>query len=137
MKYKLLRFYLLGILAMCCGVVHAYSDFSVQLTNQALLNDDEKAGIADESNKNPAMNIGIVIDKEGNISRVANDDADAIAVLTGKWHSNEHGWSNFSATVPVTGAVKITFGTCAWGGDVTVKNAEGAVVATMNTNTGA
>ncbi len=116
---------------------YVYRDFAVNLTNQALLNEDEKAGIADESNKNPAMNIGIVVDAEGNITRVANDAANANAVLTGKWHSNEHGWSNFSATVPVVGAVKITFGTCAWGGDVEVKNAQGVVVATMNTNTGA
>ena len=116
---------------------YVYRDFAVNLTNQALLNEDEKAGIADESNKNPAMNIGIVVDADGNITRVANDAANANAVLTGKWHSNEHGWSNFSATVPVVGAVKITFGTCAWGGDVEVKNAQGVVVATMNTNTGA
>lgn len=33
--------------------------------------------------------------------------------------------------------MKITFGTCAWGGDVTVKNTAGETVATFNTNTGA
>ena len=114
-----------------------FADIKVDLTNKNLLTEGEIAGINDESNKNPSMNIGIVVDAEGNISRVANDADNANAVLTGKWHSNEHGWSNFSATVKVEGPVKITFGTCAWGGDVTVKNAEGATVATFNTNTGA
>jgi len=115
----------------------AWADIKADLTDQALLNDVEKAGIADETNKNPTMNIGIVVDAEGNISRVANDAANANAVLNGKWHSKEHGWSNFSATVKVEGPVKITFGTCAWGGDVTVKDAAGNTAATFNTNTGA
>ena len=114
-----------------------FADIKVDLTNKNLLTEGEIAGINDETNKTPSMNIGIVVDAEGNISRVANDADNANAVLTGKWHSNDHGWSNFSATVPVEGTVKITFGTCAWGGDVTVKNAEGATVATFNTNTGA
>lgn len=114
-----------------------FADIKVDLTEKNLLTESEIAGIQDESNKNPSMNIGIVVDAEGNISRVANDADNANAVLTGKWHSNDHGWSNFSATVPVEGTVKITFGTCAWGGDVTVKNADGATVATFNTNTGA
>ena len=42
-------------------------------------------------------------------------------MINAKWHSNEHGWSNFSSFVKVEGPVKITFGTCAWGGNVTVK----------------
>ena len=117
--------------------VAGFVDIKADLTNQNLLTDEEKAGIADESNKNPTLNIGISVDAEGNVTRVDKDAANANAVINAKWHSNEHGWSNFSATVPVEGTVKITFGTCAWGGDVTVNNAEGETVATMNTNTGA
>ena len=68
---------------------------------------------------------------------VAADDASAAIVVSGKFHSNEHGWGNFSSTVTVEGPVRISMGTCAWGGDVTVKNADGETVATFNTNTGA
>ena len=80
---------------------------------------------------------GLKMNADGTFTRVAADDATANAVISGKYHSDDHGISNFSATVKVEGTVKITFGTCAWGGDVTVKNAEGATVASMNTNTGA
>ena len=80
---------------------------------------------------------GLKMNEDGTFTRVAADDPTANAVISGKYHSNDHGISNFSATVPVEGTVKITFGTCAWGGDVTVKNADGETVATFNTNTGA
>ncbi len=114
-----------------------FVDIKADFTNQNFLTDEEKAGIADESNKNPSLNFGLSIGEDGSATRVASDAANANAIITGKWHSKEHGISNFSATVKVEGPVQIYFGTCAWGGDVTVKNAEGAVVATMNTNTGA
>ena len=84
-----------------------------------------------------ATTAGLKMNADGTFTRVAADAEDANAVITGKFHSNEHGISNFSATVKVEGTVKITFGTCAWGGDVTVTNAEGATVAKFNTNTGA
>ena len=80
---------------------------------------------------------GLKMNADGGFTRVAADDVTANAIISGKYHSKEHGISNFSATVKVEGTVKISFGTCAWGGDVTVKNAEGETVATMNTNTGA
>ena len=87
--------------------------------------------------KDESGTYGLKMNNDGTFTRVAADDKTANAVITGKYHSNEHGISNFSATVKVEGPVKITFGTCAWGGDVTVKNAEDATVATFNTNTGA
>ena len=114
-----------------------WADIKADFTNQNFLTDEEKAGIADESNKNPSLNFGLSIGEDGSATRVASDAENANAVISGQWHSNEHGISNFSATVKVEGTVKITFGTCAWGGDVEVKNAEGVVVTTMNTNTGA
>ncbi len=80
---------------------------------------------------------GLKMNADGTFTRVAADDATANAIITGKYHSNEHGISNFSATVKVLGTVKVSMGTCAWGGDVTVKDATGATVATFNTNTGA
>ena len=89
---------------------------------------------AEETN---ATTAGLKMNADGSFTRVAADAEDANAVITGKFHSAEHGIQNFSATVKVEGTVKITFGTCACGGDVTVKNAEGATVAKFNTNTGA
>ena len=108
----------------------SFKDFKVDLTNGNLLSETE---ISDKS----AVSLGIAVADDGTVSRVASDATDAVAVLSGKFHSNEHGWQNFSSTVSVPGPVKITFGTCAWGGDVTVKDASGQAVATFNTNTGA
>ena len=115
-----------------------WADIKADFTNQNFLTDEEKAGIVDESNKNPSLNFGLSIGEDGSATRVASDAANANAIITGKWHSKEHGISNFSATVKVEGPVKIIFGTCAWGGNVTVKNAEGTeVVPSFTTNTGA
>ena len=83
------------------------------------------------------ISAGLRMEKDGTFTRVAADDPTANAIITGKYHSNEHGLANFSATVKVEGPVKVSMGTCAWGGDVTVKDADGATVATFNTNTGA
>ena len=81
---------------------------------------------------------GLKMNADGTFTRVAADDATANAAITGKYHSNEHGLQNFSATVKVEGPVKISFGTCAWGGNVTVKDDTGTeVVPAFTTNTGA
>ena len=117
--------------------VWAWADIKADFTNQNFLTDEEKAGIADESNKNPSLNFGLLVDSEGNVTRIDKDAPNANAVITGKYHSDQHGLANFSATVKVLGTVKVSMGTCAWGGDVTVKDASGATVATFNTNTGA
>ena len=109
----------------------AFSDIKLDLTNGNLLNADELV----EWQQLP--NIGIAVAADGTVSRVAADAADAAAVVTGKWHSNEHGWASFKAVVPVEGPVKISMGSCAWGGDVKVTNEAGEVVGSFNTNTGA
>lgn len=107
-----------------------FKDIRVDLTNGNLLTESE---IADKS----STTFGVAVAADGAVSRVAADDATAAIVVSGKFHSNEHGWGNFSSTVTVEGPVRISMGTCAWGGDVTVKNADGKTVATFNTNTGA
>ena len=75
----------------------AFSDFKIDLTNGALLNADELV------QWQQLPDIGIAVTEDGTVSRVAADAANAAAVLTGKWHSNEHGWANFKAVVPVDG----------------------------------
>ena len=128
MKYKLLRFSLLSVLVMLCGTMVAadpagFTDFAVEL-NTLLTSDDGET-----------VTFGLSAAADGTVTRVAADATNAAAVVTGKT-GNNHGLQNFSATVPVEGAVKITMGTCSWGGDVTVKNAEGEVVAKFTTQKG-
>ncbi|MBP5717296.1 MAG: Ig-like domain-containing protein, partial [Bacteroidales bacterium] len=112
--------------------VSTMKDIVLDLTNGNLLTASETA---EQWTQLPQ--IGIAVADDGAVSRVDADAANAVAVLTGKWHSVEHGWAEFKAVVPVSGPVKITFGTCTWGGDVTVKNANGdEVVTAFSTNTG-
>ena len=90
------------------------------------------------SAENDDVTFGVYVDENGTASRNDSYNANtANAVVKGKFHSNEHGITNFQATVKVEGPVKISMGACAWGGDVTVKDADGNVVATFNTNSGA
>jgi len=89
------------------------------------------------ANETSITTAGLKMNADGTFTRVAADDPEANAVITGKYHNDQHGLANFSATVKVLGTVKVSMGSCAWGGDVTVKNAEGETVATFNTNNGA
>ena len=128
MKKQLLRFStlcLLLILGMTQAV--AFTDIKADFTNGSFFTAEETS----------VTTAGLKMNADGTFTRVAADAADANAVITGKFHSNEHGISNFSATVKVDGPVKVSMGTCAWGGDVTIKDATGATVGTFNTNTGA
>ena len=109
-------------------VKDTWTDIKADFTNQSFFTEADANGAT----------AGLKMNEDGTFTRVAADDATANAVISGKWHSNEHGISNFSATVKVEGPVKIILGTCAWGGNVTVKNAEGTeVVPSFTTNTGA
>ena len=107
--------------------VWAWADIKADFTNGSFFT-------AEETNITTA---GLKMNDDGTFTRVAADDATANAIITGKYHSDQHGLANFSATVKVPGTVKVSMGSCAWGGDVTVKNAEGETVATFNTNNGA
>jgi len=109
------------------AAVWTWADIKADFTNGSFFTAEETTVIT----------AGLKMNADGTFTRVTADDATANAVITGKYHSNEHGLGNFSATVKVEGPVKVSMGTCAWGGDVTVKDASGATVATFNTNTGA
>ena len=133
MKNKLLRFSLLSLVMMLCGEftyagdTWVWRDIKADFTNESFLTEADANGVT----------AGLKMNDDGTFTRVPADDVTANAVISGKYHSKEHGISNFSAQVKVEGPVMITFGTCAWGGDVTVKNAENVTVTTFNTNTGA
>ncbi|MCH5310407.1 MAG: Ig-like domain-containing protein [Prevotella sp.] len=151
MKHKLLRISLLSAFAVISGGAAlgafmsaetegaraaessdgaTFKDFSVTLnhTDGTLLTDEEKSG-------STTITFGVAVADDGTASRVEADDANASAVITGKT-GNDHGLQNFSATVPVSGAVKITMSTCSWGGPVTVKNSAEATVAEFTTKKG-
>jgi len=76
------------------------------------------------------VSTGITVAEDGTLSRI--DKEGASIVFNGKWHGTQYGWANFTATVPVTSCVKITYGTNNYGSEVTVTNAEGAEVAKLN-----
>ena len=132
MKFKLLRFLCLvtALFGMTLNVAaDDFKDFAVDLR-------DANGGIltSDEAEVGQTITFGLAVN-EGVVSRVAADDANAVAVITGKT-GNNHGLQNFSATVPVSGSVKITMSTCSWGGSVSVKNAAGTEVASFTTKKG-
>lgn len=128
------KFFYFVLFLLCLGGVMpasaAFKDIKIDLTNGNLLTEEEISGKS-------MVSFGVVVGDDGSATRVAADDATANIVLNGKYHSDEHGWGNFSATVAVEGPVKVSMGSCAWGGDVTVKNAAGDIVAKFNTNNGA
>ena len=127
---KLLRVFLTMVCLAGLLPAHAtFKDIRLDLTGGIFFTDAEKT---DKS----SVSFGIAIADDGSATRVATDDASANIVLSGKYHSDEHGWGNFSAKVAVEGPVKISMGTCAWGGDVTIKDAGGNVVGSFNTNNG-
>lgn len=127
---KLLRVFLTMVCLVGLLPAHAtFKDIRLDLTGGNFFTDAE---ITDKS----SVSFGIAIADDGSATRVATDDASANIVLSGKYHSDEHGWGNFSAKVAVEGPVKISMGTCAWGGDVTIKDAGGNVVGSFNTNNG-
>ena len=130
MKKNFLSMLLLWVcLVMGTIPAEAWKDIKIDLTNGNLLTSDE---ITNQT----TVKFGVAIGDDGTATRVAADDATAAIVLNGKFHSNEHGWGNFSAKVNVDGPVKISMGTCAWGGDVKVVNSKAEAITTFNTNTG-
>ncbi|MBO6191341.1 MAG: hypothetical protein J6N98_02940, partial [Prevotella sp.] len=95
MKYRLLRFSLLSVLVMLCGG-NIYAGFR-----------DIKADLTQLQNLATESNVYIKVAEDGTISQTDNAE-EANATLKGKWHGTAYGWSNFTASVPVQGCVKIT-----------------------------
>lgn len=87
------------------------------------------------SSETSVVTIGVKKGTEGMV-RCEEGDADAIATVSGKFHSNEHGLKEFTMTVAVPGKVKISAGTCAWGGNLTIKSSDDKFSKTINTNNG-
>ena len=127
--FRLFMLVLLMIMGTTTGWAE-FADFGVDLR-------DANGGIitADEASTSQTITFGLAV-SEAQVSRVASDASNAVAVITGKT-GNNHGLQNFSATVPVDGPVEITMSTCSWGGEVTVKDGNGAdAVSAFTTKTG-
>lgn len=130
MRLKLYSFILAATVFGTGSTYAAFKDVKIDLTNGNLLE-------ASEIESKNLVTFGVAVADDGTVSRVDASDSSAAIVITGKYHSNEHGWGNFSSTIAVDGPVRVSMGTCAWGGDVSIKDASGSMAGTFNTNTGA
>ena len=105
-----------------------FRDFGISLMNANFLTQEEKDGKL-------TVTFGVAIAEDGTATRVDADDASANIVLQNfKYHSDDHGFNPGTAVVPVNGMVKITYGACAYGNEVKVKDANGAEVAALALN---
>ena len=117
---------MLVMLATAQTAVAAFKDVKVDLTNGNLLEESE---LVQWGAVGP---MGIAVADDGSITRVDAADETSVCTISGKWHSNQYGWSGLVVTIPVEGPVKITYGLGDFSGDVSVKDGEGNEVATMN-----
>ena len=124
MKQMLMLF--LVMLGMAQSAVAAdFKDFSVIVNNQ-----DGTLLTAGELVQGTAVNFGVAVAADGTVSRVAADNASAVATVSGKYH-NDHGCTNLKVVVPNVTNVKITVGQCTYSGKaIKVTNAAGEEVAT-------
>lgn len=127
MNRNLLRFGLLCLVLLVSVVTKAgdFRDIKLDLAGGSLFT-------ADEMSTQSATSFGVSIATDGSATRVAADATDANAVISCKYHDDQHGVTNFKATVPVTGPVKITMGNCTYGSTATVKDAQGTTIGTIN-----
>ena len=125
MKQLLVVF--LAMLGMTQNAAAAdFKDFSVIVNNQ-----DGTLLTAEEQSQGTAVNFGVAVDANGKVSRVAADDASAVATVSGKYHS-DHGCTNLKVVVPNVTNVKITVGQCTYSAKaIKVTNAAGEEVGTM------
>lgn len=93
---------------------------------------DIKLNLMEHSELLTGSDVNITVAEDGTIGTTENA-AEAAATIKGSAHGS-YGSSNFTASVPVQGCVKITYATHDYGNDITVTNTEGAEVAKFNTN---
>ncbi|MBR5749210.1 MAG: InlB B-repeat-containing protein [Prevotella sp.] len=119
MKQMLVVF--LAMLGMTQSVAAAdFKDFSVIVNNQ-----DGTLLTAEEQSQGTAVAFGVAVAADGKVNRVAADDANAVATVSGKYHS-EHGCTALKVVVPNVTNVKITVGQCTYSGKtITVTDAQG------------
>ena len=115
--------FLLMVGMLTTADVYAFKDFSVIVNNQegTILTSDEQV-------QGTSVTFGVAVAEDGTVTRVAADDASAVAVISGKYHS-DHGMTGLQCVVSVEGGVKVTFGNCTYSSSpATITDAEGNVV---------
>ena len=124
MKQMLVVF--LAMLGMSQSAAAAdFKDFSVIVNNQ-----EGTLLTAEEQSQGTAVEFGVAVAADGKVSRVAANDASAVATVSGKYHS-DHGCTNLKVVVPNVTNVKITVGQCTYSGKaIKVTDAKGEEVAT-------
>lgn len=117
---------ILAMLGMSQGTTAAdFKDFSVIVNNQ-----DGTLLTAEEQSQGTAVEFGVAVAADGKVSRVAANDASAVATVSGKYHS-DHGCTALKVVVPNATNVKITVGQCTYSSSaIKVTNANGEEVAT-------
>ena len=131
MMNQLRRLGTMCLLLMLAMVSRAdgFKDFGVIVNN-----DKETLLTADEQAQGTAVSFGVAVADDGTVSRVAADDASAVATVSGKFHS-EHGCTELKVVVPNATNVKITVGQCTYSGStITVTDANGKEVAAKAPN---
>lgn len=120
----------LTLFLLIMGTMMSWADF--KNFSAVLNNQDGTLLTAEEQVQGTAVSFGVAVDDAGNTTRVAADDATAVATISGKYHS-DHGMTNLVVTVPVSGNVKILVGQCTYSGsDIVVKNSDGTTVASKS-----
>lgn len=125
MKELFRRFGTLCLLLMLAMVSRAdgFKDFSVIVNNQ-----DGTLLTAEEQVQGTDVYFGVTVADDGTVSRVAADDASAVATVYGKYHS-EHGCTRLRVEVPNATNVKITVGQCTYSTSaISVRNSQGIEV---------
>ena len=122
MKQMLVMF--LAMLGMTQTAAAAdFKDFSVIVNNQ-----EGTLLTAEEQSQGTAVEFGVAVAADGKVSRVAANDASAVATVSGKYHS-EHGCTGLKVVVPNATNVKITVGQCTYSGKtISVTNDKGEEV---------
>jgi len=106
-----------------------FKDFSVIVNNQ-----DGTLLTTEEQVQGTEINFGVAVADDGTVSRVAADDASAVATVSGKYHG-EHGCQVLQVVVPNASNVKITVGQCTYSpAAINVTDKAGNVVATKTPN---
>ena len=132
MKYRLLRFSLLSVLVMLCGGLSLAAILETTGNENPAGFRDIKIDLTQHSELLTESNVYITVAEDGTIGTTDNEE-NAAATIKGKAHGS-YGSSNFTASVPVKGCVKITYATHDYGNDIVVTNTEGKEVAKFNTN---
>ncbi len=80
---------------------------------------------------NPST-VYVSVDNNGTPSYSSSESANSVGTLRGYYHGTTYGWQKMTASIPVPGYVKITYGTNDYGNEVHITNSTNTEVASLN-----